>query len=157
MKRTRIALIILLWIGAICCDDDDYYGPYWSHTELVPVFTAKQDSVSTSFTGRVWPETHFVFGADDGFTFTKPNARLTINANSVWAYDPVVVSLYDGNFEDVGSDDTLIRRWEVENPPLGGEIGFVDSQWLNGRVPLWVVIDFIDFSGVCILEVLGHD
>jgi hypothetical protein len=133
------------------------YGPYWTYLPVTPVFTAKQDSVSTSFNGRVYPQTHFVLGAADGFTFDKPNARLTINATTVWQYAPVGVSLYDGPESAIGTATALVARWEVPAPPLGAPIRFVDSQGLGGRTPTWTVVDFRDFSASCILEVLGHD
>src|SRR5262249_33420791 len=71
-------------------------GPYWPYLPVTPAFAAKQDSVSTSFNGHVYPQTRFVLGAADGFSFDKPNARLTLNATTVWQYAPVTVALFDG-------------------------------------------------------------
>jgi hypothetical protein len=133
------------------------YGPYWTYAPVTPVFTAKQDSVSTSFNGRVYPVTHFVLGATDGFAFDKPNARLTLNATTVWQYAPVTVNLFDGPVDAIGTPAALVAHWEIPPPPFDGPIDFVSSQPLNGRTPAWTVVDFQDFSGSCILEVLGHD
>jgi hypothetical protein len=156
---TKTTLFNTLAIGtalsALGCDDDDY-GPYWDHHEVIPTFTAKQNSLSTSFTGRVYPETYFVFGPDDSFTLDKPNARVTLNANTVWAYAPVYVDLYDGPHDQVGSEATRVATWEIPVPEHGEEITFVQSKPLS-RQPVWAAVDFVDFSGICILEVLGHD
>ncbi len=148
---------LLFACAALSCGDEGRYGPYWTDRALTPVFAAKQDSLSTSFNGRVYPETRFIFGAADGFTIDKPNARLTVNANTVWQYAPIVVELYDGARDTVGDPSSRIVRWEVPPPPPGGEIAFVNTQGLGSRRPTWAVVDFVDFSGTTILEVLGHD
>jgi len=124
---------------------------------VTPVFTAKQDSVSTSFSGRIYPQTHFVLGPADGFSFDKPNARFTLNCTTVWQYAPVTVNLFDGPMDGIGTPAALVAHWEVPPPPFDGLISFVDSRPLSGRTPLWTVVDFPDFAGSCILEVLGHD
>ena len=120
------------------------------------LFDCMQDSLSTSFEGQVYPQTRFVFGPAEGCAFDKPNAKLTVNANTVWQHAPVVVELADGARENVGSEATRIVRWEVPPPELGGTIQFSDSQPLV-RTPVWALVDFVDFSGICIVQVLGHD
>jgi hypothetical protein len=155
VERTALAIVALL--TASCGGSPPPYGPYWTYVPVTPVFTAKQDSVSTSFNGHVYPETHFVLGTADGFTFDKPNARLTINATTVWQYDLITVNLFDGPADGIGTPAALVAHWDIQPPPLGGPINFVNSQSLGGRTPAWVVVDFRDFSASCILEVLGHD
>jgi len=153
----RAGIVAGTLLVASCGGTPPPYGPYWTYMPVIPVFTAKQDSVSTSFNGHVHPETHFVLGVANGFTFDKPNARLTINATTVWQYAPITVNLFDGPEAGIGTPAALVAHWEVPPPPLGGPIGFVNSQSLGGRTPAWTVVDFRDFSGTCILEVLGHD
>jgi hypothetical protein len=158
MKRAWKAVLVTGALSGVSCGGEPpSYGPYWTYTSVVPVFVAKQNSLSTSFNGRIHPETHFVFGAAEGFTLDKPNARLTINANTVWQYAPVTVNLFDGTRDGIGTPAALVAHWEVPPPPLNGQIAFVNSQSLMGRRPLWAVVDFHDFSGTCILEILGHD
>jgi hypothetical protein len=158
MKQAANAwLVAATLVIASCGGTPPPYGPYWTYMPVAPVFTAKQDSVSTSFNGRVYPQTHFVFGAADGFTFDKPNARLTLNATTVWQYAPISVSLFDGPASGIGTAAALVAHWDIPPPPLGAPIRFVESQSLGGRTPAWTVVDFTDFSGSCILEVLGHD
>jgi hypothetical protein len=154
-KSSALMLLMAVVMTNAGCDDDEY-GPYWTHTALTPTFAANHNSLSTSFTGRVYPITAFVFGPEEGFVLDKPNARLTINANTVWAYAPVLVELYDGPAASVGSEETFIAGWEIAPPELGGEIQFQDSVPLS-RPPVWAVVEFVDFSGICILEILGHD
>src|SRR5436309_1591892 len=79
-----------------CGGSQPPFGPYWTYEPVTPVFTAKKDSVSTSFNGHVYPQTHFVLGPTDGVSFDKPNARLTLNATTVWQYAPLTVNLFDG-------------------------------------------------------------
>ncbi len=153
MKLPAIAFCAC--IAASC--GDGRYGPYWTDSAVIPLFAAKQESLSTSFNGRVYPQTRFLFGAADGFMLDKPNARLTVNANTVWQYAPIVVELYDGPQDKIGDPSTQVVRWEVPPPPPGGEITFVASRPLGGRRPIWAVVDFLDYSGTTILEVLGHD
>ena len=158
MDRLAIAATLALGMAGAGCSHDDMppYGPYWSYEAVLPSFDCMQDSVSTSFEGRVYPETRFVFGAADGCTWDKPNAKLTVNANTVWQHAPVVVELADGARENVGSEATRIVRWDVPPPELGGTLQFSQSQPL-ARTPAWALVDFVDFSGICILQVLGHD
>ena len=155
VKRT--ALLVVLAPLVLGCDDDDHYGPYWSGRYVVPEFTLKQNSLSTSFSGAVHPETYFELGREDGLAFGKPNARLTVNASAVWQYAPIYVALYDGRRESIGSSETLIVDWVLPPPERGAGFEVVDSQPLSGRNPEWAVVDFVDFSGNCVLEVLGHD
>src|SRR5262245_31815845 len=159
MNDAQKAVLVTAALFAASCGGDPPppYGPYWTDVPVTPLFTAKQDSVSTSFNGRVYPETHFVLGAADGFSFDKPNARLTLQANTVWQYQPVTVNLFDGPRDGIGTPAALVAHWEIPPPPPNGPIDFVDSQPLGGRTPAWTVVDFRDFSGSCILEVLGHD
>jgi hypothetical protein len=157
MRAAKSALAFAVLVTSCGGAPPPPYGPYWTYDPVTPVFTAKQDSVSTSFNGRVYPQDHFVLGAPDGFSFDKPNARLTINATTVWQYVPVTVDLYDGPADAIGTPAALVAHWEVPPPPLGGDINFVNSQSLGGRTPAWTVVDFQDFSASCILEVLGHD
>ncbi len=153
------ALSLALTLLGSCTHEDHRpnYGPHGEHAPLVPDFTAKQDSVSTSFTGRIGPQQRFLIGAQDGLFWTKPNARLTINAADVWAHNLLVISLYDGERDEVGSDETLIWRWELAAPHQGDRLEFIESIDLQGRDLRWIEIDFRDFAGIAILEVLGHD
>jgi hypothetical protein len=154
----KTALVATILLAASCGNPPPPpYGPYWTYLPVTPTFAAKQDSVSTSFNGRVYPQTHFVLGAADGFSFDKPNARLTLNATTVWQYAPVTVALYDGPQDAIGTPSALVADWQVPAPAIGSPLDFVDSQSLGGRTPAWVVVDFTDFSASCILEVLGHD
>jgi hypothetical protein len=149
MRRSAVMAVLgLLTLG---CDDDDEYGPHWSDSSVLPLFTLKADSLSTSFSGRVYPQRHFEFDGADGFELGKPNARLTVNASAVWQYAPIRVELHDS--------ESAIVRWDVPvvPPELGGSFQFVDSQPLTGRRPERAVVDFQDFAGNCILEILGHD
>jgi hypothetical protein len=157
-QRVELGVAVLLTLSS-CSDPPPppYYGPYWTYELVTPNFVVKEDSVSTSFVGHVFPQTHFIFGAGDGVSFDKPNARLTFNATSVWQYAPVTVDLFDGPVNTVGTSTALVAHWEVPPPPLDGPIDFVNSQSLRSRTPVWVVVDLPAFSGSCILEVLGHD
>jgi hypothetical protein len=142
---------------ACSCGDRPAYDRYWDYPPVTPIFTTTDESLSTSFTGFVHPQKQFVFGVADGLHFDKPNVRLTVNANVVWQYAPLLVELYDGPRENVDEGTSPIVRWEVPPPPVDGTIAFVDSQPLRGRRPLWAYIDFVDFSGGCVLQILGHD
>ena len=159
MNRASSIFLSLFVLSTAACREHEHldHGPYWEHTALTPVFTAKQDSLSTAFTGLVSPETTFTIGPEQGLSWTKDNARLTINADAVWAYQPIIVSLYDGEFEQVGSDETLLWRWEIDVPEPGEALLFVESINLGGRNLQWIEVQFPDYSGVTLLEVLGHD
>src|SRR4051794_29932194 len=102
------------------------YGPYWTDVLVTPTFTARRDSVSTSFNGRVYPQTHFVLGTTDGFSFDKPQARLTVSANTVWQYQPLTVNLFDGPVDAIGTPAALVAHWEILPPPANGVIDFVN-------------------------------
>ena len=153
----RILLVGASLLFVACGGSPPPYGPYWTNIPVMPVFTAKADSVSTSFNGRVYPQTHFVLGVADGVHFDKPNARLTVQATTVWQYGALTVNLFDGPEDTIGTPGALVAHWEIPPPPPDGPIDFVNSQPLGGRTPVWTVVDFREFSGSCILEVLGHD
>ena len=133
------------------------HGPDWNNTAVSPPFVAKQNQTSTAFDGWVGPQTSFVLGASEGFSLTRPNVKVTVQAAAVWAYAPIYIALYDGAEELIGSDETRIAGWEISQPPLDGSINFTESQNLGGRTPLWLVVDFPDFAGTCLIEVLGYD
>lgn len=158
MKRVIIPLLLVL-LACSCYEkhQDEGYGPYWSYSELRPVFTVQPTSVSTSFNGHVAPPTRFVFGGSDGFACTKPNMKVSIIANAVWAYQPLVVALYDGPFDSIGSAATLIAEWVVPPPEHGGAITLSESRNLGGRTGLWLLVDLPEFSGNCTIEALGYD
>jgi hypothetical protein len=153
----RILLVGTSLLVVACGGSPPPYGPYWTDIPVTPIFTAKKDSVSTSFNGRVYPQTHFVLGVADGVDFDKPNARLTVQATTVWQYEALTVNLFDGPQDTIGTPAALVAHWEIPPPAPNGPIDFVNSQPLGGRKPVWTVVDFREFSASCILEILGHD
>ncbi len=130
------------------------YGPYWSSSSLVPIFTLQQNDISTSFSGHVAPQTHFIFGAADGLSFDRPYAKLTINANTVWAHLPVNVYLCDGPADSVYYPEHIIAQWTVDQPVEGGSILFTQMLAVS-RSPTWLVVDFADYSGNTVFQVIG--
>jgi hypothetical protein len=109
--------------------------------------------ISTAFEGRVYPDHIWVLGPEEGVSFDKPNIKITLNASAVWSYEPVFISLYDGPPDET---EPLIR-WEIPNPPVDHDILFVDSEFINTSHVAYVVIDFADYAGVTVFELLGYD
>lgn len=152
LRRAMIAVFILS--GALGCSGPDH-GPYWEHQKVTPSFSVMTDNFSTTFEGHVFPDKVFVLGPEDGVSFTTANVRLTVNAAAVWAYAPIYVELYDGEESDVGKPEARIARFVVDEPALDGSIQFQESLPLE-RPPRWVRVEFADFSGQCVLQLLGH-
>ncbi len=150
-------MLIVAGVGCFIAACQPGYGPHWQDREVTPVFAVTHNSVSTAFQGHVYPQTRFVLGVDEGLSFDKPNVRLTINADAVWAHDDVVVELYDGPRDTIGHPSACITGWVVPPPQPDGSLGIVESHSLEGRRPSWAVIEFWDYAGITILELLGHD
>lgn|GEM_PF-3021594 len=160
MKRLAfvqfIALSAVSLLGLQACGEPPQdYGPQWRGRETTPPFTILPNDFSTTFSGNVYPQTDFVFGAAEGFSMTGSMLKLTVVAGDVWAYAPIYVELYDGPRDQIGSEATLITKWEIPTPDRGRDFTFENIRPLP-RIPNWVVVRFPDFAGDCVVQLLGY-